>query len=448
MSEHVKVSVIVYVKNTVNYIEQCVRSVMNQTLREIEILIVDGGSTDGTLDVVEKLSGEDSRIRLFCAPASVGAQFNLGLGEAQGEYIGVCEADDYLLPDMYEKQYQTAVENRLDVIRAGYYQILEISGKEYRFKLEACGAGIPTEKVIQCDSGMLFLEQGINGFWNGLYRREFLLDHQIWMNETKGAAYQDISFSFLTQLYAGRIWFMEEAFYCYRIDNPDASANSPHGVRYHMEEYEALKKRLVKAGWWEAYKNMFFSWELISYQWFLHQLPKEQRVADAGEVYRQLRTQFEKEAYRMDGIIEKVRGLAEKLILNETEFVSDLLAGTAECEELLDYLAGPFRTERCMILFGMGHIGQLVRLFLEQYQKEVLFMDNSKYLQKKGVEGKRVYSPEELTKSMPEGRYIIASAIHAQEMKVQLITLGVPGERVLICGDEAYFLRKIFAKVW
>ena len=57
--DEIKVSVIIYVKNTIEYIEKCIRSVMNQTLQEIEILIIDGGSTDGTLDIIEKMKQED-----------------------------------------------------------------------------------------------------------------------------------------------------------------------------------------------------------------------------------------------------------------------------------------------------------------------------------------------------------------------------------------------------
>ena len=65
--DDIKVSVIIYVKNTIEYIEKCIRSVMNQTLQEIEILIIDGGSTDGTLDIIEKMKQEDCRIRIFHA---------------------------------------------------------------------------------------------------------------------------------------------------------------------------------------------------------------------------------------------------------------------------------------------------------------------------------------------------------------------------------------------
>ena len=288
-TDEIKVSVIIYVKNTVDYIEKCIRSVMNQTLQEIEILIVDGGSTDGTLDIIERVKKEDNRIRFFHSIASVGAQFNLGLQEARGQYIGICEADDYILPEMYEKQYQIALENQLDVVRAGYYQIFHVNNKEYRFKLKSCYQDEWTEKVIVSNRNTFFLEQGVNGFWNGIYRRNFLLENHIGMNETKGAAYQDISFSFLVQMYAEKIWFMKEAFYCYRIDNLNASVNSLHGIEFHISEYEELKKRLKNSNQWEQYKNMFFSWELVSYRWFLGELPISyfKRTKPGGKIRHQ-----------------------------------------------------------------------------------------------------------------------------------------------------------------
>lgn len=442
----IKVSVIIYVKNTVNYIEQCIRSVMNQTLREIEILIVDGGSTDGSAEIIEKLREEDSRIRIFYNDASVGAQFNLGLRKARGQYIGICEADDYILSEMYEKQYQIASENKLDVIRAGYYQFFHINGKEYRFVLRSCYQNTLMEKVIITDKKTFFLEQGINGFWNGLYRRQFLLDNHIWMNETRGAAYQDISFSFLTQLYAERIWFMEEAFYCYRIDNPNASVNSLRGIELHRKEYEELQKRLKVSNKWEQYKNIFFSWELISYRWFLGELPKELKESNAKKVYYYLKVQREEDGYDGEKMMETVRKLAEILLCGESEFVHAILSGTENEEELLEYVENSLKYDKEVILFGGGHMGSILDQFLELYDKEIIIIDNSKELQKNGLMGKVVYRPEDIAISFPHGKYIIANAVYGTEMREQLLWLGIQRENILICDNEMFFLRRIFAK--
>lgn len=440
----IKVSVIVYVKNTVDYIEQCVRSVMNQTLQEIEILIIDGGSTDGTLEILEKLKSMDCRIRIFHSPASVGTQFNLGLRKARGQYIGICEADDYILPEMYERQYRIAKENRLDVLRACYYQIFHIRDKEYRFQVEGCFQKELTGKVVVSDQNAFFLKQGINGFWNGIYRRQFLLDNHIWMNETKGAAYQDITFSFLTQMYARRIWFMEDAFYCYRADNPNASVNSPQGVALHRKEYEELKKCLKILERWETYKNIFFSWELMCYRSFVGNLPSDLRMENAKKVYQKLKEQMDAEAYEIENVMESVRGLAESLLGGASEFVQCILSGTENKEEMLAYVKNSMKCDEMVILFGVGHLGNLVKRFLEWRGKEVLLTDNSGVLQRDGLLGQVVHKPEDLATWFPNGRYIIANVRHAAEMQGQLLALGIRRENILICDDEDFFLRKIF----
>lgn len=444
--KNIKVSVIIYVKNTINYIEQCVKSVMGQTLKEIEILIVDGGSTDGTLEVIERLKEQDDRIRILNAPASVGAQFNLGLKEAKGQYIGICEADDYILPDMYRKQYQIAKEHQLDVLRAGYYQVHNSDNIEYKFERKACLREEMTEKVIHVEDGAFFLRQGINGFWSGIYRRQFLLDNHIWMNETGGAAHQDISFSFLVQMYARKIWFMKDAFYCYRIDNPSASVNSLNGIALHMMEYEELKKRLVATGVWELYKNFFFSWELASYRWFLGGLPKELREEKTEEVYQYLKRELEENRYDIAYVWQEEQKLAKGLCQSKSDFIQGIMSAVKECERLQDYITGSFREDRCVVLFGIGHIGKIVVCFLKKCKKEVLLIDNSKLLQEIGFMGEKVYRPEELSKNFPEGKYIIANIEHAEEMKTQLLTSGISRENIFICNNEDFFLRKIFVK--
>lgn len=440
----VKVSVIIYVKNTVDYIEQCIRSVMNQTLKELEILVVDGGSTDGTLQLIERLKKEDARIRSYEEHGSVGAQFNLGLSKANGQYIGVCEADDYILPDMYKKQYEIAAKHRIDVLRAGYYQVCQAGGREYRFPVKACSRDELTGKVIDYSQSTEFLEQGINGFWSGLYRRTFLLSHHIQMNETKGAAYQDISFSFLTQMLAERVWFMGEAFYCYRIDNPNASVNSIHGVRLHRKEYAELKKKLLANGWWESYKNLFFSWELVSYRWFLRELPKSVRKENAEAVYRYLRGQMEESGYDKNTVIEGVEELADSLDQGMEPFIHKIFDGMGQSDELLFYLEGSFRKEARVVLFGVGHLGMIAKQFLELCKKEVVLTDNSRGLQKSGFMGERVFSPEKAAEYYPDEPYLIANTFHGQEMKEQLQKLGIPDKNIFLCSNEEFFLRKIF----
>lgn len=89
------------------YIGECIESVVSQTLKDIEIICVDAGSTDGTLEILEEYAAKDERIRLLHSDMkSYGHQMNMGLASACGEYIGIVETDDFIAPDMYEELYR------------------------------------------------------------------------------------------------------------------------------------------------------------------------------------------------------------------------------------------------------------------------------------------------------------------------------------------------------
>ena len=101
-----KVTVIMPSLNVKPYIKECVKSVMNQTLKELEIICIDAGSTDGTYEVLQDFALRDQRIRLIHTDKkSYGYQINQGLQLASAEYIGIVETDDYIEPQMYERLF-------------------------------------------------------------------------------------------------------------------------------------------------------------------------------------------------------------------------------------------------------------------------------------------------------------------------------------------------------
>lgn len=101
------ISVIVPVYNIIPYLPRCVHSICNQTYDNLEIILVDDGSTDGTGALCDELAAEDARIRVFHKEnsGSSGAR-NLGISRAHGEYLGFIDSDDYIEPDMYESLYE------------------------------------------------------------------------------------------------------------------------------------------------------------------------------------------------------------------------------------------------------------------------------------------------------------------------------------------------------
>jgi glycosyltransferase involved in cell wall biosynthesis len=112
-----KVSVIMPVYNVENYLRQCLDSVINQTLRDIEIICIDDQSTDGSLGILKDYAAIDPRIRIITQKnAGAGAARNTGLKVAKGEYLSFLDSDDFFELDMLEKAYHACSTNNLDFV--------------------------------------------------------------------------------------------------------------------------------------------------------------------------------------------------------------------------------------------------------------------------------------------------------------------------------------------
>lgn len=114
------ISVIVPVYNTEKYLKRCVDSLRAQTLSELEILLVDDGSTDGSAAMCDGFAAEDARVRVFHkANGGSSSARNLGIAKAEGEYLGFVDSDDYVDADMYEKLYGAIRQYHADIVQIG-----------------------------------------------------------------------------------------------------------------------------------------------------------------------------------------------------------------------------------------------------------------------------------------------------------------------------------------
>ena len=445
--DNIKVSVIVYVLNDVTHIESCVRSVMSQSLRELEIIIIDGGSKDGTSEILKKLQKEDTRIKIIDSEAGVGLQFNTGLRLATGKYIGICESDDYVQPDMYERQYAVAEQYELDVLRANINRFCENDGREYSFSFDVSADRTMYDKLLYPQEDARFLNLGTNCFWSGLYSREFLLKNDILMNETKGASYQDTSFSFLTQMYAERAYVMSDAFYCYRIDNPNSSVNNPKKVALLNVEYQLLKEKLKRRNLWEKYKETYWKWRVGGYFWAYDNISYERQAEYLTMLYQDIRAEMEAETYSGSELSKKECELCEKARQSVKVFNEFFEAYSAfrKCEEKR---MNEIEIDADKIIFGAGNLGLLVNVFLGQKGKPAAaYIDNASWKWDKAFDGMMVLSPDEGVQKYPGAVYVITNAGHGQEMKEQLKRFGVTDERIIICDNYDLFISHMLLPV-
>ena len=115
-----KVSVIVPVYNAEEYLKRCVDSLRNQTLEDIEIILVDDSSTDSSLEICKDFSGKDSRIKVIHKEnEGAGMARNAALRVATGKYIGFVDSDDFVEPDMFKSLFEKAEENESDLVMSG-----------------------------------------------------------------------------------------------------------------------------------------------------------------------------------------------------------------------------------------------------------------------------------------------------------------------------------------
>ena len=113
----IKVSVVIPVYNAKDYLQDCIKSLLSQTLVDCEFIFVNDGSTDNSLEIIQKYQEEDNRIKLISQEnKGIAEARNAGIEIASGEYIGFLDNDDFVKIDFFENLYKNAIENNLDIL--------------------------------------------------------------------------------------------------------------------------------------------------------------------------------------------------------------------------------------------------------------------------------------------------------------------------------------------
>lgn len=260
----VKVSIVIPIYNVERYLRQCLDSVVNQTLKEIEIICVDDGSTDSSPEIIAEYASKDPRIKVITKPNSgYGNSMNRGFDAACGEYIGIVESDDYAELNMFECLYKVASENKLDVVKSSYYfyysQPKERNEKQEIVSHVMCNKTFCPTTDFKSKMEMVEFFNIKPTIWSAIYRRDFIREKGIRFHETPGASYQDASFNFKVWCSAERVQLLRDAFLHYRQDNENSSVNSKGKVFCICDEYEEMQHFLdehpEKKGQMEYIKN-------------------------------------------------------------------------------------------------------------------------------------------------------------------------------------------------
>ena len=210
MESKIKVSIIVPAYNVENYIEDCLNSLVNQTLKDIEIIVVNDESTDSTFDIIKKYANNDSRIKVINQKnQGVAGARNSGLEIALGEFIGFVDSDDWIDSNYFELLYNSAKENDADMAIAS---ILKHKKKYLKYnakytKLEV--ANTIQEKIKLCqDKKKRFFY-----VWNKLCKADVIKNNSI--NFPQGRVFEDVKFSTEAVFYSKKIIAVPNTYYHY-----------------------------------------------------------------------------------------------------------------------------------------------------------------------------------------------------------------------------------------
>lgn len=164
-----KISIIVPIYNGENYIDKCIQSILNQTYSNIEVLLINDGSSDNSQKICEEYEKKDNRIKLINKEnAGPGSAKNTGINHATGDYIGFIDSDDYIEEDMFEVLYNLMVENEADISMVAFTKVVD--GKVMN-TINFTGETIIYNKFEAMKE--LLLDGKIKNYsWNKLFKKE------------------------------------------------------------------------------------------------------------------------------------------------------------------------------------------------------------------------------------------------------------------------------------
>lgn len=211
-----KVSIIVPVYNTERYLPKCLDSLLNQTLDETEIIVVNDSSPDDSQKIIADYQNRYPQIKGFSKENSgVGDARNFGLSRATGEFIFFADSDDFVAPDALEKLYATAKREQSDVVVCGY-NVFDENGRDigYRSSLNTSAGDDLKLQVMLEDSAV----------WNKLYRRDLLTENNLRFRSR--VWYEDIDFQIGVLLNCRSISYVGEGLYNYLVRQGSIMNNS------------------------------------------------------------------------------------------------------------------------------------------------------------------------------------------------------------------------------
>lgn len=301
MTVNPKISIIVPVYNTESYLEECLDSILAQTLKDIEIICVNDGSPDHSQDILERYAQKDKRVKVLVKEnGGLSSARNAGMKIAEGEYIAFVDSDDFVAPEMMETLYTRAEETKSDITIGDLYLYDQKTGetRDYRDQMLFLRLKNRVVALEECPELIRCIAA-----WDRIYRRCFL--DEIGAQFPEGLVYEDAIFTAKTVTRTKRIAVVPQKLYYYRKNVEESiTGKEAKNDRYKSDFLEI--QRLIRTVLREEKVS-----EEVFFEYMLYFLPNAFSFQGNAtncrffkSFFRQIREMMSEEEYEMTEDIE------------------------------------------------------------------------------------------------------------------------------------------------
>lgn len=284
------ISVLMPIYNAGDYLLRSIASIQDSTYQDFEIICLNDGSTDNTLNILKELAEKDSRIKVISRQErGYAVTMNELLSRAEGDYILNIDPDDWIEPTMFEKMLEY-MDDDTDFVKCGFWFELRDKRQKYQYTTipaEFCPRKLPAKSKME-----FFVSQV--AIWTCLIRRSFVEKHHIRLNETEGAAYQDTAFVWYINSLAEKIRVIPDTLYHYNKTNVNASTASPRYPLAPAIEYRKIEKWCMdnpQYGIWV--RSVLCRCRFGSYNWNMSRIDKQDRLEFAKMAQEDYKRDFD-----------------------------------------------------------------------------------------------------------------------------------------------------------
>ncbi len=450
----VKVSVIIPVYNAERYLEKCLDSIVYQTFKEIEMICVDDGSTDTSLQILRTYAERDARIQILTQKHKyAGVARNYGMEVAFGKYLLFLDADDHFELDMIEKMYQRAEEGTYDIVICRYKRYCEQTKKILLPDWSFVDSFFEDKKLFSGDSlRYAALFQIAEGWtWDKLFRTDLVRKCGYRFPAFRSS--EDGFFVYMLMARARCMTYMDDVLVTHRVNDLSSLSNTKEKNWINgFKMLELIREEMIDLNIYEVYKRSFLNRVLEFFIWYLGSLHSFEAYRDC---YMYLQMVFEPEIgvlehdrdyYFMKELFDWYKGLmasslSEHLFQKNERLTDQLEQMKRRQEDLSDRTwIFPYRLiqkGKNMVLYGAGKMGAsfYTQLIDSQFCESILWVDSN--YQKYASDGLPVKSPEMIRQYRSDVVFIAIKDKSVQdEIKGELIMRGVRPEQIKAYGQD------------